>query len=178
MSNNIVAIAKALARNAHEGQVRKYTGEPYFSHCEGVANLLRAFRLPPEAIAAGYLHDTLEDTAVRIPDLIAAVGPVVTKLVMEVTDVSRPGDGNRKVRKELDRQHIANGSPLGKSVKLADLINNTESIVKYDPDFARVYLREKEELLKVLRAGNTPLYRYAQDVLRQAQNDLKKGSEK
>ena len=44
-------------------------------------------------------------------------------LVDCLTDVSKPSDGNRAVRKEIDRQHLAKASPKAKTIKLADLID-------------------------------------------------------
>jgi (p)ppGpp synthase/HD superfamily hydrolase len=52
----------------------------------------------------------------------------VVALVEMLTDVSKPEDGNRAVRKEIDRQHTALASPEGKTIKLADLIDNTQSM--------------------------------------------------
>jgi (p)ppGpp synthase/HD superfamily hydrolase len=85
-------------------------------------------------------------------------GAVIYELVLQVTDVSKLSDGNRAVRKEIDRQHIAKASQFGKIIKLADIINNTASIVQHDPEFAKVYMPEKRRLLEVLIGANDRLY--------------------
>lgn len=80
-------------------------------------------------------------------------GDAVTDLVLEVTDVSRPSDGKRAVRKEKDKEHLAKSSPGGATIKLADLIDNCVSITAHDKGFAPIYLREADALLKVLKHG-------------------------
>lgn len=157
------ARALAFARAAHESidQRRKYTGEPYIVHPVAVAELVRSVPHTPEMIAAAYLHDVVEDTPVTIEAVMAGFGPVVGELVDWLTDVSRPDDGNRRVRKELDRQHLARATPEAKTIKLADLIDNTLTIKARDPQFWRVYRREKLALLEVLREGDRSLWQKA-----------------
>ncbi len=84
------------------------------------------------------------------------------QLVMELTDVSKPSDGNRSARKEIDRKHLAGISPRAKTVKLADLIDNTRDITSHDLHFARVYLKEMTALLEVLTEGDSRLDQKAQ----------------
>jgi (p)ppGpp synthase/HD superfamily hydrolase len=146
-------------------QVRKYTGEPYIVHPIEVENILVCYAdnpVSPEQRAAAYLHDVVEDTGVTIELILEQFGPKVAELVGYLTDVSKPEDGNRKVRKAIDREHIAQASPEAQSVKIADLCSNTRTIVAYDPDFARVYLGEKKKLLEVLQNADPGLVRYAQ----------------
>jgi hypothetical protein len=82
-----------------------------------------------------------------------------------LTDVSKPTDGNRAKRKNMDREHIAKASLQAKTIKLADLIDNTRSIVEHDPKFAKVYLTEKALLLEVLREGDSFLWSMAHKIL-------------
>ena len=79
-------------------------------------------------------------------------------------DVSRPKDGNRAVRKAKDRAHLARASAEGKSIKLADLVSNTRSIVAHDPNFSVVYLREKRALLPFLTEGDAGLFALATEL--------------
>ena len=155
---NAIEKAKEFAIKAHGEQKRKYTGEPYVNHCFAVAELVASHCEDNDTIIAAILHDTVEDTEVTIDEIRSEFGDRVAKFVGEVTDVSKPTDGNRKRRKEIDREHLAKASSNGMTIKLADLINNTETIVKYDENFAKVYMREKNELLKVLVYGNEKLY--------------------
>lgn len=84
-----------------------------------------------------------------------------------VTDVSRPEDGNRRLRKAMDRDHLALASAEGQTIKLADLIDNTASITRYDPGFAKVYMREAVELLGVLKKGDRTLRQRASILAKQ-----------
>lgn len=169
--------AAEFAKRRHGGQVRKYTGEEYFSHLRSVAEHLRKLRYPPWVVAAGYLHDLLEDTNTTSEELSLEFGGFISDLVWQVTDRSKPGDGNRKARKEIDREHLRSASTYGKAIKLADLIDNTKSIVTQDPKFAKVYLQEKGELLKVLcRGGNPALEAEAKTSLEEAWKLLREKS--
>jgi (p)ppGpp synthase/HD superfamily hydrolase len=156
---DLPAAALAFALRAHGAQIRKFTREPYVNHCRAVAATVAEYASDPEVIAAALLHDTVEDTATTADDIRAAFGDRVASLVLELTDVSRPEDGNRKARKELDRRHLARSSPEGATVKLADIIDNVPSVVEHDKDFARVYLAEMRRLLQVLKHGNADLWR-------------------
>ena len=161
---DIVGRARFFATEAHAriDHRRKYTEQPYDAHLAAVARLVASVSDDPEMIAAAWLHDTVEDTPATIEDIEAEFGEAVAGMVAELTDVSRPSDGNRAARKELDRQHLARASVRAKTIKLADLINNCAEITKHDPRFARVFLQEMAALLEVLSDGNANLYRRAQ----------------
>jgi (p)ppGpp synthase/HD superfamily hydrolase len=157
--------ALAFATDAHASidQRRKYTGEPYIVHPVAVADLVRSVPHTPEMIAAALLHDVVEDTLVTSTQIHAEFGPEVGELVDWLTDVSRPGDGNRRFRKNLDLQHSAKAPPPAKTIKLADLIDNTHTISQRDPSFWPVYRREKLALLDVLKEGDPTLWKMAAD---------------
>lgn len=161
---DIIEKARVFATAAHSAvrQVRKYTGEPYINHpAELVELLLEHGITQPQMLAAAWLHDVVEDTGVPIELIESEFGRCVADLVAGLTDVSRPEDGNRKTRKAIDRAHIASQSPACKTIKLADLISNTISIVERDPEFAKVYLAEKRQLLEVLYDGDSRLWAMA-----------------
>ena len=77
--------------------------------------------------------------------------PVAT-LVAWLTGVATPADGNRAGRVAIDRAHSAKAPAAAQTIKLADLIDDAESIVRHDRRFARVYLEEKRQLLDVADA--------------------------
>ena len=112
-------------------------------------------------VAAALLHDVVEDTDVSLEDISIKFGPDIADLVSDLTDVSKPEDGNRATRKALDRAHTARASAAAKTIKLADLISNSRSIVEFDPHFAKVYLKEKALLLGVLTDGDQILWKKA-----------------
>jgi (p)ppGpp synthase/HD superfamily hydrolase len=172
LDSQLPTFAYGFAACAHRLQKRKYTGEPYVNHCASVARIVAEYSADAAVIAAATLHDVLEDTEVTQAELKDIFGERVTQLVTEVTDVSRPADGNRETRKRLDREHLARSSPDGATIKLADLIDNSTSIVAHDKGFARNYLREKELLIEVLRHGHPVLWRRAFETLQTSQEAL------
>jgi (p)ppGpp synthase/HD superfamily hydrolase len=108
-------------------------------------------------VAAAHLHDVVEDTGVTIETVRDEFGSEVADLVSWLTDVSRPEDGNRAHRKARDREHTAAAPAEAQTVKLADLISNTRSIMAHDPKFAVTYLEEKRALLAVMTRGDATL---------------------
>lgn len=165
--SNLEKRARLWAIRWHGEQVRKYTGEPYWRHPEAVATLVKTVPHTPEMIAAAYLHDVLEDTPCTEAQLREEFGDEVTDLVKWLTDVSKPSDGNREARKLIDRAHTKAAPASAKTIKLADLLDNSRSILARDPDFARVYLREKRLLLdEALLEGDPALWARADEIVR------------
>lgn len=156
----VLAAVEFMVR-AHGKQPRKYTGEPYAVHPACVARMVAEKGAPEHAVIAALLHDVLEDTLAKPSEIHTLFGADVLDLVLQVTDVSRESDGNRAMRKGIDREHYAKASPWGQSIKLADMIDNTRTILLHDSGFAAIYMVEKRELLKVLTRGHSDLYRDA-----------------
>ena len=157
--------ALVFAAQAHGNQKRKYTNEPYIVHPIAVSMLVSSVTQDEEVIAASLLHDVLEDTAITKDELESHFGSRVAKFVLQVTDVSRPEDGNRAKRKKLDLDHLASASANAQTIKVADLIDNTKSIVAQDVKFAKQYLPEKKALLEVLFRADENLLRMAKAQL-------------
>ena len=127
-SQQLIDFACRFAAKAHGDQVRKYTGEPYINHPIEVARLVASVTDDCETISAAFLHDVIEDTLVEFADIVdAGFGRSIAILVDEVTDVSKLSDGNRAYRKNLDLEHLAKASDRAKTIKLADLIDNSAS---------------------------------------------------
>ncbi len=167
------ASAFASYRHALVGQRRKYTGEPYIVHPAAVAHRVRAYG-SESLTAAAWLHDLLEDTPTEKSEISMLFGPEVAELVLAVTDVSQPSDGSRAARKKKDREHLAKAGPLAQTLKLADLLDNTESILARDRGFARIYLAEKKELLTVLSSGWEVLWNEASSLVNRGLASLEK----
>lgn len=166
--SDLIDNALVFAANAHAQQTRKYTGEPYICHPICVAAILKGHGFSDNVIAAALLHDVVEDTLITNREIIEWFGEEVGALVAAVTDISKPQDGNRAIRKEIDRRHIASGTLESKAIKLADLIDNTRSIVQHDKGFAKIYLKEKALLLKVMDDAHPVLLDLARRVLVEA----------
>lgn len=167
-----VMIALGFAAEAHTGQVRKWTGEDYINHPIEVMNIVHSVPHTEDMLCAALLHDVVEDCDVSIQEVGDLFGPVVRTMVNKLSDVSRSINGNRAIRKELDRQWISNAHPNTKTIKLADLISNSKSILEHDKDFAKVYIKEKELLLEVLTEGDPTLYAQAKDIVEKAKKEL------
>lgn len=168
-------LARYFAIAAHEavGQKRKYTDKAYWTHCEAVARMVKETHGTDEnMVCAAWLHDTVEDTQVSIQMILYLFGKDVADLVSGLTDVSKPTDGNRAQRKAIDRAHTAEQSARCKTIKLCDLIDNAGSILQYDKEFAKVYVKEKELLLDVLKEGDVHLWKLANDIVRNAKKEL------
>ena len=144
------AFVFATAAHAAVGQMRKYTDDPYIVHPIRVATTVAKFGGTDEMIAAAYLHDVVEDTGVSIVDIQDMFGTDVALIVDGLTDVSVPEDGNRAVRKAMDRQHSADATYEAQFVKCADIIDNAHDIGDNDPSFNLVYRKEMLLLIQVL----------------------------
>lgn len=142
---------------------RKYTGEPYIVHPGHVAAIVRSVDHDEAMLCAAWLHDTREDCGVSNEELMVRFGQDVAGLVDWLTDVSKRSDGNRAARKAMDRDHLAQAPARAQTIKLADIIDNTASIVAHDRSFSRVYLREATDLLGVLTRGDAALQARARE---------------
>ncbi len=173
-TGGLVERAYSFAKAAHDtvGQVRKYTGEPYFTHPVAVAGIVSTVPHSEVMLAAALLHDTVEDTGIHLQEIEYQFGSNVAELVGWLTKVSRKEDGNRAMRKLIDMQHIAAAPAAAKTIKLADLIDNCKSIVSRDSEFAKVYLHEKAELLQVLLDGDASLWDQASNIIRGGIDEL------
>jgi len=149
----------AMAAHAAVQQKRKYTGEPYIVHPAEVASIVASVPgSTPDMVAAAWLHDVVEDTGCTFTDIHMAFGIDIATLVGWLTDVSKPEDGNRATRKAMDREHTAQAPAEAQTIKLADLISNSKSIMAHDPAFAKTYLEEKRLLLAVMTKGDASLH--------------------
>lgn len=175
-SSMVIYMAEVFATAAHGAidQRRKYTGAPYIMHPEAVARIVQSVESHTvQMVCAAWLHDVLEDTQCQTPELDRFFGYEVTTMVYRLTDVG-PDYGNRAARKAYDRQRLAESSAEVQTIKIADLIDNTATIVKFDPKFAKVYIREKRELLDVLDDADRGLWQRAYNQLVAAELELVK----
>jgi len=154
----------AIAAHAATGQKRKYTGEPYWHHPERVVAILTSVEHTPAMIAAAWLHDVVEDTEVCIIDIHQFFGPEIADIVRALTDTPAQEGMNRAIRKGVDMVRLSEAGYAAQTIKLADLIDNTSTITQHDPKFAKVYLKEKRDLLDVLAHGNSDLWDTANSI--------------
>jgi guanosine-3',5'-bis(diphosphate) 3'-pyrophosphohydrolase len=162
----------------HHGQIRKYTNEPYVNHLRAVAEM--ADEKCRFGYEIGLCHDLLEDTDCTKDELLKALirfiyfrneAEYIVHCVTELTDIYTPEDFpqlNRAKRKELEAKRLSKITYESQTVKYCDLIDNTESIVKYDEGFAVKYLAEKATILNGMNKGNPVMYAKAKRVLKKA----------
>lgn len=161
MTNNLAFRAMRFAMEWHKHQLRKYTGNPYIEHLAEVAGIAMTaadVENPELTVAVAWLHDVIEDCDVTEELLIREFGYLVAGSVMQLSDLET---GKRETRKRLSRERLAKAPSFVQTIKVADLISNTKSIVQYDPRFAEVYLKEKSLLLDVLTKADPNLLKLA-----------------
>ena len=181
--DDVLEKVRDFADKAHGKQTRKYSAERYIVHPVRVMEMCRQYTADLPVLAAALLHDVLEDTPVTKAALYQFLLTVMeeeeakntVQLVVELSDVytkeAHPR-WNRKKRKAKESARIQKTSPDSQTVKYADIIDNCREIVQHDPDFARVFLRECKELLKVIPAGNETLYKEAKDTVNRCLHQL------
>ncbi|MCC8359654.1 HD domain-containing protein [Salinimicrobium sediminilitoris] len=156
--------ALEFARKAHGEQLRKYSEELYIEHPKRVAETVRTVSHTTEMICAAYLHDVVEDTPVEIEEIKKKFGNKVAQLVEELTDeyvTEKYPHLNRRRRKDKEVERQATISNEAKTIKLADVIDNTPDIVKNNPSFGPKYLSEMDKLTRVLVGGDPILFEKA-----------------
>ena len=129
--------AYALARTAHEGQFRK-GGEPYIMHPVAVATIIAEdFMMDANSVAAGFLHDVVEDTDTTIDDIRREFGDDVAFLVQVVTKPKSHAPGQADLAKQENnfRQLLYSMRRDIRAVliKLADRLHNMRSLGSMQP---------------------------------------------
>jgi (p)ppGpp synthase/HD superfamily hydrolase len=154
--------AADLAARRHSGMQRKGRGnEPFINHLAEVANLLAAATdgADAELVAAGWLHDTIEDTETTRQELVEKFGERVAALVVEVTDdMTLPKDERRR-RQVVDAPKKSPGARL---IKIADKISNIRARILPRPnqderDDLIDYVAWAEKVVQGCRGANAML---------------------
>lgn len=169
-SNGMVMDAFHMAREAHYGQGRKYTREPFIVHPVTVALKVMEVCDHPVVIAAALLHDVVEDTDITIDTIYREFGERVAKLVWAVTNKSTRDEFRdvvltRRQKFDLNLEFLSLAPPDAQTIKYADMLDNVSGIVANDPKFAKVYVPEKIMVISKLRDGNPVLRAELEDYL-------------
>jgi len=155
----LITTAADFAARAHVNDRRKgAAGEPYINHLAEVAALLAVATEGEDAalIAAGYLHDTLEDTATTFETLEDHFGPEVAGVVAEVTDdKSLP----KPERKRRQAEMVTKKSRRAQLLKIADKTSNLRALaasppVAWDRQRLEAYIAWAEEVAGQCRGQN------------------------
>lgn len=172
-----------FVQQAHDRQVRKYTGNPYYDHLQAVGNMAKEYKLC-YGYEIGLCHDLLEDTDIDKSTLYHALcrfgysigeSNDISDAVLQLSDVFTHEvypNLNREYRKKKEAERLHCISDLAQSVKYCDIIDNTKSIVEHDKGFARVYLTEIDFILKGMKDGNQELYKLCLETVKNAKSQL------
>jgi guanosine-3',5'-bis(diphosphate) 3'-pyrophosphohydrolase len=132
--SGLVERARVFAIRAHEGQTRQGKGKlPLVTHCEEVVSLVRESGGSDEELAAGWLHDVVEDTSVTIADIAKYFGNRVASIVFGLTDPPWFKELNTLERKTAQAERVRSLSDSVKRVKMADQISNVSSLITDPP---------------------------------------------
>lgn len=165
---SMILRAAALAREAHEGQLRKYTKRPYIEHPARVAGKVAILPGATDSmVAAAFLHDVLEDTEIDHGRIVAVVGPIVADLVTWLTNPSKDMRAPRQERKSIDREHLAMAPQEVKVIKLIDRIDNLLEMGEPPAGFKILYAEESIQLATVIGNAHPAL---ADDLVNIARN--------
>lgn len=176
LSYTLPVRAMLFVRREHAEQKRKYTNAPYIEHLAEVAGIVAtvanrwALGVSNKMIAAAWLHDCIEDQDIHHGYLVTLFGDQVAQTVLMLSDLEK---GNRAERKRLARERLAACNGCTQTIKVADLISNTASIVAHDPMFAVTYLAEARALLDVLTKAEDDLRDIAYAQIAEAEAALK-----
>ncbi|MGM0373024.1 MAG: RelA/SpoT family protein [Chloroflexota bacterium] len=177
MDQELLQRAYELAESSHADQERA-SGEPYMSHCKAVAMILAEMHVPPAVVAAGLLHDIVEDTDVTIEDIQREFGKEISGLVQAVTKldslprVSRSdgadlnggdgsgrgeeGDDGSNWRAELASENLRRtflamaDDPRVVLIKLADRLHNMRTLHYLEPEKQKRIAQETMDLFAPL----------------------------
>jgi RelA/SpoT family (p)ppGpp synthetase len=147
-----------LAEEAHAGQLRR-SGEPYIQHPLAVAHILATIGMDPDGVAAGLLHDVVEDTEVSLEQLHEEFGAEIASLVDGVTKLERL---DRFTQKGSERRDADETESLRKMfiamaedvrvvmIKLADRLHNMRTLDGLAEERRREFARETLEIFAPL----------------------------
>ncbi|MBC6475136.1 MAG: bifunctional (p)ppGpp synthetase/guanosine-3',5'-bis(diphosphate) 3'-pyrophosphohydrolase [Hormoscilla sp. GM102CHS1] len=148
----LICEAFEFAYQLHKGQNRK-SGEPYISHPVAVAGLLRELGGSAVMIAAGFLHDVVEDTEVTAEEIEARFGPEVRQMVEGVTKLSKLEFSSKTERQaeNFRRMFLAMAQDIRVIVvKLADRLHNMRTLQYMSSDKQRQIALETREIFAPL----------------------------
>ena len=158
----LIQRAYRLAEKAHAGQKRA-SGEPYVNHCLAVAAILVGFLMPADIIAAGLLHDTVEDTSIKIDDLRRDFGEGVANLVQGVTKLTQlprvsRGEHQEEALRKQEEDSTQVDADTAKRNRKRDLAAETlrKTFLAMDSDVRVVLIKLADRLHNMRTLGAFP----------------------
>ncbi|MBI3739575.1 MAG: bifunctional (p)ppGpp synthetase/guanosine-3',5'-bis(diphosphate) 3'-pyrophosphohydrolase [Chloroflexi bacterium] len=155
----LIQRAYRVAEEAHRDQ-KRISGEPYINHCLAVAQILAELRVPPEVLAAGLLHDTVEDTTVTLNDIHNDFGDVVASLVDGVTKLTNLPRVSRDDQ-HAEKAHSNAAEPETKAASLGrrpDMASETlrKTFLAMGDDVRVVLIKLADRLHNMRTLGHMP----------------------
>jgi GTP pyrophosphokinase len=151
---DIIERAYIYSARVHEGQVR-LSGEPYLSHPLEVAGILADMKLDPESVAAGILHDVIEDTPATPKEIKTLFGPEVMHIVSGVSKLSSLSFGSSRARQaeSIRKMFLAMADDIRVIlIKLADRLHNMRTLQFHIPDKRKEIARETLDIYAPIAA--------------------------
>ncbi len=148
----LVRKAYEAAFLAHQGQ-KRISGEDYIQHPLGVARILVDLQMDDQTIAAGLLHDVVEDTAISMDSLTKSFGREIALLVDGVTKLSRINFKNKEEQQleSLRKMFMAMAKDIRVIIiKLADRLHNMRTLKHMPPEKQREIAQETLEIFTPL----------------------------
>jgi GTP pyrophosphokinase len=145
---SLVKKAYDFSLRHHQGQTRA-SGEPYLVHPLEVASVLADMKLDTTAIAAGLLHDSIEDTAVTVDDIRTDFGEQVAHIVEGVTKISKIEFASREEAQaeSVRKMVLAMVDDIRVvMIKLADRLHNMRTLEHLAPERQVMIARETQEI--------------------------------
>lgn len=160
-SEKLICRAFSFAHKLHEGQIRK-SGEAYIAHPVAVAGLLRDLGDDSAMIAAGFLHDVVEDTDVTIEEIENLFGTQVRQLVEGVTKLSKLNFSSKteSQAENFRRMFLAMAKDIRVIVvKLADRLHNMRTLQYLNSEKQKRIAQETKDIFAPL-ANRLGLWRF------------------
>ncbi|HEY4131053.1 MAG TPA: bifunctional (p)ppGpp synthetase/guanosine-3',5'-bis(diphosphate) 3'-pyrophosphohydrolase [Gemmatimonadaceae bacterium] len=149
LDRDLIVRAYRFSEEAHRGQLRN-SGDPYITHSIEVAKILAELQLDSVTVAAGFLHDVIEDTRLSLADVEAEFGKPIAEIVDGLTKIAKlPTGGSTQERQvESYRKLLLSIAKDARViiVKLADRLHNMRTLDYLPPEKRRRIAQETRDL--------------------------------
>ena len=148
LDRELLMRAYRYSARAHTGQKRR-SGEDYVVHCVQVARILADLQLDSTTIAAGLIHDVVEDTAITVPDVEREFGPEIAQIVDGLTKIGNlPFTSKEERQAETYRKLLLSVARDARVIiiKLADRLHNMRTLDWMPDEKKRVIAQETRDI--------------------------------